>query len=267
MPQGGVEQYSNEFIVRGIHQMDNVIAKLTLCWLEKLYLAGLTLNRHECNLIPLLELILKVITSESVEEPMRGSLLTRHSRRGVVISLPFLLDYIVECFEFSFGTEVFGFMEFVVECRSPTEEKYFCSRGTSDLQKVNRVCNLINDIFMTHILSSTNSLNQTRSDLSLCGLELSAYQHSPCQISKCIDELSNWTKLDSVASRRSYRYDAQLHFTRFVAFVEEGFVDLNDPVISDLIRRLSTHKDTYRQRLISRLISKYNNSTGQSLQM
>lgn len=262
MPGKNIDYNSNVVVVNGIQRMEDVIAKLTLCWLEKLFLAGLTLNPHECNLLPLLELVLKVITSGSVEEPMRGSLVTRNSGRGVVINLPFLLDFIVECFEFNFGPDVFAFMEFVVSCPDPREVGSL-STGSydDDVRKIKHVCILMDDIYTTHILSSTQSLTQTRRDLLLCGIDIRKYQPSPGDLFKCIDELSNWLNLDSVASRRSYRYDAQVQFTRLVAMMETDLVDSNDPTINDTLRRLITYKDIFRQALISRVVSSLHDST------
>ena len=219
--------------------------KLSLDWLKKLYIAGQVLNPHSCSTIYLLELLLKVMTSQTSEAPRNGTLENRASQRSVILSLPFFLDYVIECFEFNLGTSVFAFMEFVVDCKVPESSQERDSEVVS---------HLFDDIFMTHILSTFVSVQNVMDDFRRIHLEVRYSTETENDISRNMMSLLDWLRLDCVASRRSKRYSAQRSLTRFVAELERGDITCADSIVEEIIRRIVTHKEVFRLPLLQRLM-------------
>ncbi len=254
MPDGSVDRSSPLVIVHGVDNLRDVVVKLTLDWLEKLYSAGQALHPTSCDILPLMNLLIDVLTSESVEEPTTEGLIMRSRQRGVTMNLSFFLDYLVESIEFNFGTEVFAFMEFVAECSViASNQGGVSSRGSQCIRNVTQ------DVFLAHILLSTRKLLELTNDLKHVGLGVSFEIGEDHASSDCLKKLSKWTRLDCLASRRAQRYEAQRNFITYLINMVSNKIDPMDPNIIDVSLRLLLHKDVFRREMLRRLLSFYLN--------
>ena len=253
MPNGAVDRSSPLVVVSGVKQIEDIIVKLTLNWLVKLYHAGQTLEPFSCNILPLLSRLLDILTSETIDEPLREGLRTISSRRGVIMNLAFFVDYLVECFEFNFGTEVFAFMEYVAareSCANASFPHHHRATTYKDCLE-----HLIEDIFLSHIFLSSRPLDDVIEDLGHVGLMMVQCPERDSESSKCIKELLAWTELECVASRRTKRYYVQRVFTRFMWYLESGIIDAGESSIVHLSANILSHKDIFRRAMLKRLLS------------
>lgn len=238
-------------VVPGVEKLEDIIVKLTLEWLVRLYSAGQVLQPSSCDILPLVRGLLDVLTSETIEEESREGLKTTSCRRGVIMNLPFLLDYIVESFEFNFGTEVFPFMEFVAGYVHPDTNSLEISHG----QASEDIRITIRDVFLTHILLSPRLLDELDSDLKRVRLGLSYETTQGASSSNSLEILRKWTQLQCTASRRAHRYTAQKHFTRYLVRLELNKINRDDPEIIRVSLHLLSHKDVFRLPMLKRLLS------------
>jgi hypothetical protein len=228
---------------------------LILMWLLEVHKTAVGVD-NSCSLEPYFSNLLDILSAQSAEVEIVGSLNTHPVPSRVRCSLDASLTQLIDSLSFYLGDLIESFAESVA-CYDSTMDGSNGHRVFVGLQRV------VEDVFLAHCLRTNQPLANIKTLLLGYGLRLPSVLELHARATACIKgsqslafwfaDLIDWMDAKSLATKRSRERNARRRFLHLVAVVELRIIPFNRDSDFRFVARLLRHHNSLPRQMRLRL--------------